>query len=189
MSEQAKVLLIGDSGVGKTALLQRYIEGNFIHTLASTIGIDFRTKLVTVGDRAIKLQIWDTAGQERFRAITAAYFRAAVAVLFVYDITSRSSFENLNIWHELYAKNGEAPVKFLVGTKSDRGREVSEREAEQWAAEHSCTPVECSSLRASDAELIDQIFFEVAFRAAKHCPPIENAPLLLDSTPASSCRC
>jgi len=95
---QIKLLMIGDSGVGKTCLLLRYANDSFSPTFITTIGIDFKIKTIELGGKVVKLQIWDTAGQERFRTITTSYFRGAQGILLVYDVTDRGSFENIKNW-------------------------------------------------------------------------------------------
>ncbi|XP_030321142.1 ras-related protein Rab-13 isoform X2 [Calypte anna] len=93
-----KLLLIGDSGVGKTCLIIRFAEDNFTSTYISTIGIDFKIRTVDIDGKKIKLQVWDTAGQERFKTITTAYYRGAVGIILVYDITDEKSFQNIQNW-------------------------------------------------------------------------------------------
>ncbi|XP_016140860.1 ras-related protein Rab-13-like isoform X3 [Sinocyclocheilus anshuiensis] len=93
-----KLLLIGDSGVGKTCLIIRFAEDNFNSTYISTIGIDFKVKTIEFEGKKVKLQVWDTAGQERFKTITTAYYRGAMGIILVYDITDEKSFENIQNW-------------------------------------------------------------------------------------------
>eukprot|EP00798_Chlamydomonas_sp_ICE-L_P014285 gene14285-20262_t len=93
-----KLLLIGDSGVGKSCLLLRYSDDSFTSNFITTIGIDFKIKKLEVANKLVKLQIWDTAGQERFRTITSAYYRGAMGILLVYDITDEASFNNIRNW-------------------------------------------------------------------------------------------
>uniref|UniRef100_A0A3P9HPC8 small monomeric GTPase n=1 Tax=Oryzias latipes TaxID=8090 RepID=A0A3P9HPC8_ORYLA len=93
-----KLLLIGDSGVGKTCVLFRFADDAFNSTFISTIGIDFKIRTIDLNGKKIKLQIWDTAGQERFRTITTAYYRGAMGIMLVYDITNEKSFENIKNW-------------------------------------------------------------------------------------------
>ena len=93
-----KLLLIGDSGVGKTCLIIRFAEDNFNNTYISTIGIDFKIHTVDIEGKKIKLQVWDIAGQEQFKTITTAYYRGAMGIILVYDITDEKSFENIQNW-------------------------------------------------------------------------------------------
>merc|ERR1711862_233277 len=93
-----KILLIGDSGVGKSCLLLRFADNSWTETHISTIGVDFKIKTLKIGDKTIKLQIWDTAGQERFRIITSSYYRGAQGIILVYDCTDPESFQNVKQW-------------------------------------------------------------------------------------------
>eukprot|EP00920_Eleutheroschizon_duboscqi_P020621 GHVT01048765.1.p1 GENE.GHVT01048765.1~~GHVT01048765.1.p1 ORF type:complete len:129 (-),score=30.53 GHVT01048765.1:603-989(-) len=116
-----KILLIGDSNVGKSSLLLRFTDDQFNPQQLATIGVDFKIKYVSVGSKCVKLAVWDTAGQERFRTLTSSYYRGAHAVIVVYDSTSRPSFESLPRWlGELrrYCTNEDA-VKMLVANKVD----------------------------------------------------------------------
>ncbi|KAH9571550.1 hypothetical protein CY35_02G098800 [Sphagnum magellanicum] len=118
--ELIKLLLIGDSGVGKSCLLLRFSDDTFTTSFITTIGIDFKIRTIEVDNRRIKLQIWDTAGQERFRTITTAYYRGAMGILLVYDVTDESSFNNIRNWIrniELHASDNVN--KILVGNKAD----------------------------------------------------------------------
>ncbi|XP_053410355.1 ras-related protein Rab-26 isoform X4 [Nycticebus coucang] len=115
-----KVMLVGDSGVGKTCLLVRFKDGAFLAgTFISTVGIDFRNKVLDVDGVKVKLQIWDTAGQERFRSVTHAYYRDAHALLLLYDVTSKSSFDNIQVdsahEHVVKREDGEKLAKLFAG--------------------------------------------------------------------------
>jgi len=117
---QIKLLMIGDSGVGKTCLLLRYANDSFSPTFITTIGIDFKIKNVEIDGKRIKLQIWDTAGQERFRTITTSYFRGAQGILLVYDVTDRRSFESIRNWISQIQQHADVHVnKILCGNKCD----------------------------------------------------------------------
>uniref|UniRef100_A0A6M2EU06 Uncharacterized protein n=1 Tax=Populus davidiana TaxID=266767 RepID=A0A6M2EU06_9ROSI len=117
-----KFLLIGDSGVGKSSLLLSFISSS-VRDLSPTIGVDFKVKMLTVGEKRLKLTIWDTAGQERFGTLISSYYRGAHGIILVYDVTRRETFENLSdIWAkevELYSTNHDC-IKILVGNKVDR---------------------------------------------------------------------
>ncbi|KAL4431188.1 hypothetical protein ABPG75_006444 [Micractinium tetrahymenae] len=115
-----KLLLIGDSGVGKSCLLLRFAEDSFTSSFITTIGIDFKIKKVLIDGKWVKLQIWDTAGQERFRTITSAYYRGAMGILLVYDVTDEASFNNIRNWMKNIEQHAsDNVVKVLVGNKSD----------------------------------------------------------------------
>uniref|UniRef100_A0A674DLR2 small monomeric GTPase n=1 Tax=Salmo trutta TaxID=8032 RepID=A0A674DLR2_SALTR len=114
-----KVMLVGDSGVGKTCLLVRFKDGAFLAgSFISTVGIDFRNKLLNIDRLKVKLQIWDTAGQERFRSVTHAYYRDANALLLLYDVTNRTSFDNIKAWlTEIHDYAQQDVVLMLLGNK------------------------------------------------------------------------
>jgi len=150
-----KVVLIGDSGVGKSNLLSRFTRNEFNLESKSTIGVEFATRSIVVDDKTVKAQIWDTAGQERYRAITSAYYRGAVGALLVYDISKRPSFENVQRWlKELRDHADSNIVIMLVGNKSDLKhlRAVTTEEAKEFAAENHLTFIETSALDATHVE-------------------------------------
>lgn len=126
-----KIILIGNSGVGKTCLMKRYTDETYNFTQTSTIGVDFKIKTVEVdGDKA-KLQIWDTAGQERFRAIINNYYRGAHGIIIVFDMGSRESFENLTDWIKEIRKNTSEKVELiLLGNKVDEPEKISVKDEE-----------------------------------------------------------
>ncbi|KAK8546295.1 hypothetical protein V6N13_067520 [Hibiscus sabdariffa] len=160
-----KILLIGDSGVGKSSLLVSFISAS-AEDLAPTIGVDFKIKLLTVGGKRLKLTIWDTAGQEKFRTLTSSYYRGAQGIILVYDVTRRETFTNLSdVWAkelELYSTNQEC-IKMLVGNKVDRDSEraVSREEGNTLAKELGCMFLECS---AKTRENVEQCFKELALK-------------------------
>ncbi|KAM3576898.1 hypothetical protein VYU27_001263 [Nannochloropsis oceanica] len=151
-----KVVLIGDSGVGKSNLLSRFTRNEFNLESKSTIGVEFATKSIKAGDgKIIKAQIWDTAGQERYRAITSAYYRGAVGALLVYDISKRVTFDNVERWlKELREHADQSIVVMLVGNKSDLRhlRTVPTEDAMRFAEEHRLAFIETSALDASGVD-------------------------------------
>lgn len=115
-----KILLIGDSGIGKSCLLLQYVDGYYTDSYISTIGVDFKIKTQEFNGKTVKMQIWDTAGQERFRTITSSYYRGAHGIAIVFDLTDQDSFKNIETWlKEVERYNGNDPILILVGTKSD----------------------------------------------------------------------
>jgi small GTP-binding protein len=115
-----KFIIIGSSGVGKTCLLKRLIDGTFSEDSASTIGVEFDSLILNIDNRKVKLQIWDTAGQERFRSISKTYYRNAVGVVLVFDLTDRKSFDALTSWlNDIHALCDSNAVVQLIGNKSD----------------------------------------------------------------------
>eukprot|EP01006_Ploeotia_vitrea_P051264 TRINITY_DN67542_c7_g3_i2.p1 TRINITY_DN67542_c7_g3~~TRINITY_DN67542_c7_g3_i2.p1 ORF type:complete len:413 (+),score=35.15 TRINITY_DN67542_c7_g3_i2:93-1241(+) len=133
-----KVLLIGDSGAGKSSLLLRYADNTFTDSYISTIGVDFKNAFTSIDGKVVKLQIWDTAGQERFRTITSSYYRGAHAIVVLYDITDKQSFENVPLWMQEIDKFAMDSVKrMLVGNKADlKQRVVSYESGKQMAEQY-----------------------------------------------------
>jgi len=128
-----KLLLIGDSGVGKSCLLLRFADDTYAESYISTIGVDFKIKTVSLDGQTIKLQIWDTAGQERFRTITSSYYRGAHGIIVVYDVTDGESYTNVKQWlEEIQRYACEGVNKLLVGNKCDLAnkRVVDKKSAE-----------------------------------------------------------
>ena len=157
-----KILLLGDSGVGKSCIIIRYIENNFSNNLMNSIGVDFKLKNIEIDSKKIKLQIWDTAGQERFKTITTSYYKGAHAILVVFDITDRDSFDHARNWMadiDKFAKEGV--LRILVGNKCDlmNNRQVSTEEAKEIANKYGIKYIETS---AKDTINIDDLFISTA---------------------------
>ncbi|XP_015583101.1 ras-related protein RABC2a [Ricinus communis] len=170
-----KILLIGDSGVGKSSILLSFIS-NSVHDLSPTIGVDFKIKMLSAGGKRLKLTIWDTAGQERFGTLISSYYRGAHGIILVYDVTRRETFTNLSdTWAkevELYSTNKEC-IKVLVGNKVDRDSEraVSKEEGMALAEEHKCSFLECS---AKTRENVLQCFKELSLKILEVPSLLEN---------------
>ncbi|KAI3865061.1 hypothetical protein MKX03_017691 [Papaver bracteatum] len=150
-----KIVLIGDSGVGKSNILSRFTRNEFCLESKSTIGVEFATRTLQVDGKTIKAQIWDTAGQERYRAITSAYYRGAVGALLVYDTTKRQTFDNVQRWlRELRDHADSNIVILLAGNKSDLKhlRAVNEEDAQVIAEKEGLSFLETSALEALNIE-------------------------------------
>jgi Ras-related protein Rab-1A len=146
-----KLLLIGNSSVGKSSLLVRFVDDIWEENFVPTIGVDFKLKTLDVNGKKVKLQIWDTAGQERFKNITASYYRGGNGVLVVYDITDRDSFTNLTSWLIEIEKNANKNVfKLLIGNKNDleSERKVTTEEGKEFADSNGMKFIETSAKTA-----------------------------------------
>lgn len=152
-----KLILIGDSSVGKTNLLERYCDNTFNNYFYSTIGVDFKIKMLEYKNLTIKLQIWDTAGQERFRTLTVAFYRGSHGILIVFDITDKSSFNNIKRWlTEINMHINNHTKIVIVGTKCDLKdlRQVSHDEAQECADNLGFQYIETSSKENINVETL-----------------------------------
>jgi len=164
-----KVVVIGDSGVGKSNLIDRYTKDSFREEMKTTIGVEFGHKTVKIDDKVIKAQIWDTAGQERFRALTRGYYRGALGALLVFSISSRQSFNNCETWlEELMAHADPGILVMLVGNKNDMEtqREVPTNDAMAFAQKNKLSFVEASAkdnhgVTEAFEKLINEIYKQV----------------------------
>uniref|UniRef100_A0A8C5QXI5 Ras-related protein Rab-43 n=1 Tax=Leptobrachium leishanense TaxID=445787 RepID=A0A8C5QXI5_9ANUR len=158
-----KIVLIGDAGVGKTCVVQRFKSGMFVERQGNTIGVDFTMKTVEIQGKRVKLQIWDTAGQERFRTITQSYYRSANGAIIAYDITKRKSFASVPHWIEDVQKYaGSNIVQLLIGNKSDMQefREVELDDAKALAEHHEIISIIETS--AKDSSNVEEAFTKMA---------------------------
>eukprot|EP01018_Ginkgo_biloba_P032876 Gb_37243 [translate_table: standard] len=154
-----KIVLIGDSAVGKSNLLSRYTRNEFHPNSKATIGVEFQTQTMEIDKKEIKAQIWDTAGQERFRAVTSAYYRGAVGALVVYDISRRQTFQNIARWLEELRMHSDASiVTMLVGNKCDLkdAREVSINDGTALAESENLFFMETSALDSTNVSIAFQ---------------------------------
>ncbi|KAI9282650.1 ras family-domain-containing protein [Sporodiniella umbellata] len=149
-----KIIIIGDSGVGKSNLLLRYTSNEFLQDSRSTIGVEFATKTIKIENSVIKAQLWDTSGQERYKAITSAFYRGAVGALLVYDITRKSSFDHISQWLEELREYTEDNIPLLmIGNKldlSEKSRAISTEEAKSYALDNSMLFFEASAYDATN---------------------------------------
>eukprot|EP01084_Bolivina_argentea_P013874 25995_1 len=166
-----KIIILGDSGVGKTAILQQYVLNKFMEEHKATIGADFFTKEINVDDSIITLQIWDTAGQERFQSLGNAFYRGADACVLVYDITSKQTFQKITSWKDnfLNQANPENKDEFpflLLGNKSDKKqqRQVNEQEGRQYSQQNNMIFYETSAL---DGTNVDTAISNIASNASQ----------------------
>lgn len=169
-----KVLLIGDSGVGKSSILLQFSDGYFNDILPSTIGVDFKVKVLNVQDssgqsKKIKVTIWDTAGQERFRTLTSSYYRGAQGIILVYDVSRKETFDNVSTWlHEIEQFSpggGKDIIKILVGNKADQPRSILHDYANDWAKNRGLLFLETS---AKTKEGISQVFDDIVRKVQKY---------------------
>lgn len=159
-----KLIVVGDSGTGKSCLLHRFVEDTFSEDQTQTIGVEFGAKVVHLLGKKVKLQIWDTAGQERYKSVTRSYYRGAVGCLVVYDVTSRSSFEHIPQWlSDVRQLAGKEAVVMLVGNKSDLAegdkRQVTHNEGSLFAQQHDLMHFETS---AATGDFVTDAFLKVA---------------------------
>ncbi|CAG9319832.1 unnamed protein product [Blepharisma stoltei] len=178
-----KLLIIGDSGVGKSCFMLQFIEGDFKEDHTVTIGVEYGAKTVQVAGKNIKLQLWDTAGQESFRAITRSFYRNANGVLLMYDITHKETFEDLEDWLKEIRQNSDPEVTIcLVGNMLDlaeQDREVSPEEGEEFAKQHKLDGfIEAS---AKTAEGVTEGFVKVAEILYKKYSERENIEKKINS--------
>ncbi|MGH0154495.1 UNVERIFIED_CONTAM: hypothetical protein FKN15_027614 [Acipenser sinensis] len=171
-----KIVLIGDAGVGKTCVVQRFKSGIFVERQGSTIGVDFTMKTMDIQGKRVKLQIWDTAGQERFRTITQSYYRSANGAIIAYDISKKGTFASVPRWIEDVKKYaGSNIVQLLIGNKSDLTelREVPFEEAQALASQFDVfDTVETS---AKDCSNVEEAFAKVASELMlRHGGPMFN---------------
>ncbi|GFY94684.1 RAB GTPase 11C [Actinidia rufa] len=162
-----KVVLIGDSGVGKSNLLSRFTRNEFCLESKSTIGVEFATRTLQVEGRTVKAQIWDTAGQERYRAITSAYYRGALGALLVYDVTKPTTFENVSRWLKELRDHADVNIVImLIGNKTDLKhlRAVATEDAQGFAEKEGLSFIETSALEATNVEQAFQMILSEIYR-------------------------
>lgn len=171
-----KVVVIGDSAVGKTQLLSRFTKNEFCFDSKSTIGVEFQTRTLNIQQKVIKAQIWDTAGQERYRAVTSAYYRGALGAMLVYDISKRQTFDHVVRWVEdLRAHADNSIVIILIGNKSDLvdRRAVPTEDAVEFAEDQGLFFSETSALSGENVDsaffrLVEQIYSVVSSKSLNY---------------------
>jgi small GTP-binding protein len=175
-----KILIIGEVSVGKTCLLLRYADDSFTQNHLTTLGIDFKTKIITINNSLIKLQIWDTAGQEKFRTITKSYYKDANGIILTYDISNSDSLKNIQNWMKLIEQNAEDGVcKILVGNKCDlENRAIKTEEGEKIAQDFGMKFFETSA--KSDINVDEAFNYLVTIILEKAQKNISNSNIVLE---------
>ncbi|KAL7713946.1 Sphingomyelin phosphodiesterase [Entamoeba marina] len=166
-----KLLLIGDSGVGKSCLLLRFADDTYTDTHIATIGVDFKIKTVQIDGKNVKLQIWDTAGQERFRTITSSYYRGAQGIIVVYSVIDLQTFQNVRQWlQEIERYASETVIKLLIGNKCDMedDRAVTVEQGQELANSLNVSFMEASAKKSLN---VDELFNKIATDIMKNLTP------------------
>ncbi|KAK8821654.1 Rab5a [Blastocystis sp. ATCC 50177/Nand II] len=178
-----KLVLLGDTAVGKSCLVVRFVRDEFFPFQEPTIGAAFLTQTVNVDNVTIKFEIWDTAGQERYRSLAPMYYRGAAAAVVVYDITSRESFNGAKSWVKELQRRGDPNVVIaLAGNKCDleENRQIPREEAEEYAAENNLLFMETSAKMALN---VREIFEAIGHRLPKGTPVAEKTDTFVIAAP------
>jgi Ras-related protein Rab-8A len=174
-----KLLLIGDSGVGKSCLLLRYCDDAFAESFISTIGIDFKVRTVEIGGKRVRAQIWDTAGQERFQNILPAYYRNAHGIALVFDVTDEKSFDNVSHWIESIDRHSQSSIELiLIANKTDMSAErvISTEQATELAKKYSVPLFETSAKSNANVAVAIETLIKSIITKPQHPPaqPLQN---------------
>ena len=165
-----KIILIGDSSVGKTNILSRYLNNTFDEEIKPTVGVEFNSKSFKIEDNIVKAQIWDTAGQERYRSITSSYYKGAKGCLLVYDISKKKSFENIDKWISQFKETADNNIYvLLIGNKCDleNEREVTKEQGEEKAKFYNMAFIETSALNGTNVEKAFELLINEVYK--KNC--------------------
>ena len=173
-----KIIVVGDSGVGKTNLINRFASDKFDTNSKATIGVEFVYKTLKINKEVIKVEVWDTAGQERYRAITSSYYKGAKGAIIVYDITNEDSFNNVESWMNEVTKKGKTDMQFLlVGNKKDliNDRKVTEQKGIDKAKELNMNLFEASALEKTNVnEAFNYLVKEIYLNIRKEKPILDS---------------
>eukprot|EP00898_Chlorokybus_atmophyticus_P006904 jgi/Chlat1/7214/Chrsp57S06857 len=185
---QAKLVLLGDMGAGKSSLALRFVKNQFLEHQESTIGAAFMTQTVNVDGTTVKFEIWDTAGQERYHSLAPMYYRGAAAAIIVYDITSQDSFTRAKNWvRELQRQGNPTLVMAVAGNKADltSDRKVSTEEGQAYAEENSLHFLETSARAGTN---VTELFHEIARKLPTASPPVPSRTGLTLNAPAPAAK-
>lgn len=185
-----KILLIGDSGVGKSCLLIRYADNMFNDSFVPTIGVDFKTKYINVDGQQVKLQLWDTAGQEKFRSLTKAYMHGAKGILVVFDISDRDTFIQSGYWIDMIRESDDSVDLILVGNKCDLDHVVSAEEIEIFTKKYDIHYFETSAKDNTNVEeAFNYLGTQTFRRISSKIEPISEKTINIDKNNQKKCTC
>lgn len=195
----SKVVLVGDSSVGKSNLLSRYIHNSFSEDKKPTLGVEFGTRIINSREKNIKVQIWDTAGQEKYKSITNSYYINSKGVMLIFDLTRKSSFENIDKWiNEVYDITGKDICIILVGNKSDLNllREVTSEDGINKAEKYKIQYIETSALSGENVDKVFQKLTDLIYDNFLYKINLENEEKITSklhierlTTDKSLCKC
>lgn len=186
-----KILLLGDSGSGKTSLLLRYAEDSFADSYTATVGVDFKVRMIKLEGKDIRLQLWDTAGQERFRTVTSTFYRNAAGVAVIYDVTDRSTFKNVEKWVRDFGLYAPGSSALLVGNKIDReeDRTVDTEEGAKKAMQNKMEFQETSAKLCTNVDRAFEMLVADILKKKLELSRQQNALQVADVTSESDKKC
>jgi len=185
-----KVLLIGDTGVGKSCLLLRFVDDTFTEGYISTIGVDFKIKTFNHDGNVIKLQIWDTAGQERFRTITSSYYRGAHGIIIVFDLTDQQTFDHVPLWLREITRYCSTVEKLLIGNKCDQERQVDPQRVQKFVENTKIQYLEASAKQSINVAKAFETLARQVYETKRVIEnTLETSVLIQKSSVNSGCSC